>query len=266
MKQLLFELKSHRKSFFFWSLSLFVFIIIIMMEFSAYRSNPELLEILEVLPQELLAAFNLLDVNLTTVSGFTSITLDYIQLALAIYASLLGAIIVSKEARWRTSDFLYVMPQSRFRINTIKFIAGLLLMSFMVIVVGTFFALIASQYTPEAAYWSYLLRAHLMLWFILCFFYGFGYFLGSVVKSSKLASTIASVTVFGLYLLSVFMNLVDSLSWLKPISIFSLSQYSKLILDSKIDPQAIVTCITCMILFYVVSILHFPKKDLGIHR
>jgi ABC-2 type transport system permease protein len=266
MKQLLFELKSHRKSFFFWSLSLLAFIILIMMEFSAYRSNPELLEILEVLPQELLAAFNLIDVNLTTVSGFTSITLDYIQLALAIYASLLGAIIVSKEARWRTSDFLYVMPQSRFRINTIKFIAGFILMTLMVCLVGCVFVLVASQYTPETTYWAYLMRAHLMLWLILTFFYGFGFFLGSVVKSSKLASTIASVSVFVLYILSVFLNLVDSLSWLKPVSIFSFSEYSKLITEHEFSLQTIVTCLGCMILFYVVSIIHFPRKDLGIHR
>lgn len=266
MKQFIFELKSHRKSFFFWTLSLFAFIVIIMMEFSAYRSNPELLEILDVLPQELLAAFNLLDVNLTTVSGFTAITLDYIQLALAIFSGLLGVVIISKEARWRTTDFLYVMPKSRQHIITIKFLAGLMLMSLMVIIVGLFFAGVASQYAPETTYWAYLIRAHMSMWIILCFFYGFGFALGNVVKGSKLASTIASISVFVLYILSVFMTLVDSLSWLKPISIFSLVRYSQLIQSDLISTQAIVTCLGCMILCYIVSILHYPKKDLGIHR
>jgi ABC-2 type transport system permease protein len=266
MKQFIFELKSHRKSFFFWTLSLFAFIVIIMMEFSAYRSNPELLEILDILPQELLAAFNLLDVNLTTVSGFTAITLDYIQLALAIFSVLLGVVIISKEARWRTTDFLFVMPRSRHRIITIKFLAGLMLMSMMVIIVGLFFAIVASQYSPEANYWPYLIRAHVSMWIILCFFYGFGFVLGSVVKGSKLASTIASVSVFVFYILSVFISLVDSLSWLKPFSIFSLIRYSQLIQSDLISTQAIVTCIGSMILFYVVSVFHYPKKDLGVHR
>jgi len=219
-----------------------------------------------VLPQELLVAFNLAGVNLTTVTGFSAITFDYIQLILAIYTVLLGVVIVSKEARWRTSDFLYVMPRSRTHILSVKFIAGFSLMSLMVLVIGLLFALVALQYQPEASFWMYLIRALLNMWFILCFFFGFGFFLGSVIKGSKLASTIASVSVFALYILSVMLNLVDTLSWLKPFSILSLVKYSDLTSHNFLTTQTIVTCIGCMILFYIVSILHYPQKDLGVHR
>lgn len=266
MKQYLFELKSHRKSFFFWSLAILVFLLLIMMEFSAYRDNPELLQLLEVIPQELLVAFNLSNVNLTTVSGFSAITLEYIHVTLAIYAILLGVIIVAKEARFKTADFLYVMPRSRTHILRVKYMAGLSLVGLMILITGLQFALIASQYQPESSYWSYLLRSFLNMSVLLWTFYSLGFSLACVIKGTKLANTIASLSVFTLYLLSIMINLVESLDWLKPVSLFSYVKFSELITHNVMSVQSFVLCAVIITSSILLSFITFPKKDLGLVR
>lgn len=266
MAQFLFELKTHRKSFFFWALSLFVFIFLIMIEFSAYRDNPQLLEILEVFPQEMLIAFGLIGANLTTVSGFTSLTLLYIQLALAIYASLLGVIIVGKETRWKTSDFLYVMPRSRIQLLIVKFGAGLIMVSGLTLLVGVFFAVVALQYEPEPLFFSFLVRSHLAMLLTVLVFYALGYLLSTTLKSSKLASTLASVSVFALYILSILISLVSTLEWLKPISVFSWISFPELIESGFASFSVVVGSLLVVAACCGMGLWIYPKRDLGTFR
>jgi|GEM_PF-1660647 len=266
MKQCVFELKSHRKSFFFWLLGLSIFMVLIMMEFSAYRNNPELLEILDVMPVELLEAFGLLGANLTTISGFVSITLVYLQLMLAIYAAMLGVTILSKESKWKTVDFLYVMPRSRRHIVTVKFVSGLMLISLMLLSVVAIFALIALRYDPEPSFWSYLWRSHGSMYLILLMFYGFGFALSAILKRSNVASAIAAISAFFFYLLSVLINLVESLEWLEPISVFSYVSFSELIESRGWPISTMMISLGFVCFCFGLSILIYPKVDLGVSR
>lgn len=266
MKQCAFELKSHRKSFFFWLLGLAVFIVLIMMEFSAYRNNPELLAILDVMPPELLEAFGLMGANLTTISGFTSITLVYLQLALAIYAAMLGVTILSKESKWKTVDFLYVMPRSRRHIVTVKFVSGLILVTLMLIGVAGIFGLVALQYDPESSFWSYLWRSHGSMYLILLIFYGFGFALSAILKRSGVASAIAAISAFFFYILSVLISLVSSLEWLKPISVFSYVSFSELVDHREWPISTIILSLGFLCVCYMLCIVVYPKRDLGVSR
>lgn len=266
MQQLAFEIKSHRKSFIIWALNLLIFILLIFVEFSAYRDNPQLLEILEVFPPEMLIALGMQGTNLTTVSGFTSVTLVYMQLALAIYASLLGVMLVGKETRGKTADFLYVLPHSRQKVIMIKLCAGFLLVSALTLVVGLSYIGAAQPYDPPAYFTAFIIRTHIALLLTSLVFYATGFMLSATLKSTKLASSLASVGVFALYLLSMIISLVDRLAWLEPLSVFSWITFPDLISEGIVTLPVFIGSVAWIALCAIISIVVYPRHDLGTFR
>src|SRR5690554_6027872 len=91
------EIKYHLKSTMIWTLSMGLFGVFIMLEFSAYYNNPELLEILDVLPESLMKAFGFNGANLTSLQGFLSVVYFYVQLIGALFAVMLGVTLLLKE-------------------------------------------------------------------------------------------------------------------------------------------------------------------------
>lgn len=266
MQHLLFEITSHRKSFMFWALSLLIFIVLIFFEFSAYRDNPQLLEILEAFPPAMLSALGMYGTNLTTVSGFASITLIYMQLALAIYASLLGVTLIGKETRFKTADFLYGLPHSRQKVILIKWCAGVLLVSALTLVVALGFITAAQPYDPPATFIPFILRTHVAMLLTTLVFFASGFALCATLTSTKLASTIASVAVFVLYVLSIIISLVEHLKWLKPISVFTWIEFPKLIAEGMVSIPVLLGSITWILSCIILSIIVYPRHDLGTFR
>ena len=77
------------------------------------------------MPKELLAAFGMDTIDLSTVLGYFSFILMFAQLCLAIQAGNYGFGLVSIEESELTADFLMTKPVSRVRILTSKLLAVL---------------------------------------------------------------------------------------------------------------------------------------------
>jgi ABC-2 type transport system permease protein len=119
------EFKMNFRSVIIWSLALIVLIFIVMSLFSDMAADAELMnEMMEEFPDELLAAFGMTGLDMSTVLGFYSFIFLFCQICLAIQASNYGFSLVSIEEREKTADFLLAKPVGRSKILTSKILSA----------------------------------------------------------------------------------------------------------------------------------------------
>ena len=119
------ELKANLKSLIIWCGFIVFFVYMGMAKFSAFASDPDLLKVLDSLPQELLDVFQMNAFNLTTLSGYLGVMFTYFALITAIFAVILGSDIISKEERDKTVEFVLTLPITRAKLITGKILVGL---------------------------------------------------------------------------------------------------------------------------------------------
>ena len=120
------ELKMHLRSAITWSVALAVLIFVFVSLFSSFAADARLLsEMLSRFPRELLTAFGLDGVDLSTILGYFSLAFLFVQICLAIQAANYGFSLVSIEEREWTADFLLTKPVTRTQILNSKLLAAL---------------------------------------------------------------------------------------------------------------------------------------------
>jgi len=114
------------KSLIIWSLSIALMIFVYTSMFSAIANDAELLnETLAQFPEEMLIAFGLTGLDMSTILGFFSFVFLFCQILLAIQAANYGFSILSIEERELTADFLLAKPVGRTKILISKLLSAL---------------------------------------------------------------------------------------------------------------------------------------------
>ena len=120
------EFKAKLRSVITWSLSLALLLFIFTSIYSSFSASSALLnEAMAQMPPQLLMAFGIDQLDLSTVLGFYSMIFLFCQICLAIQAANYGFGLVSIEESELTADFLLAKPVSRTSIMTSKLLAAL---------------------------------------------------------------------------------------------------------------------------------------------
>ena len=119
------EMKSHRKSLIFWSIGVFLMVASGMVKYESLSSSGQPMnEMLAGMPKSMLALLGIGDFDISTATGYYGLLFIYLLLMATIHAAMLGATIIAKEERDKTSEFLFVKPVSRNRVITAKLLAA----------------------------------------------------------------------------------------------------------------------------------------------
>ncbi len=256
------ELFAHAKAWFIWALSLAAFIVVMFTEFSAYYKNPEMAELIDVMPKALLDAFGMKGVNLTTLSGFTSVAFVYLLLMLSIYAVLLGNGILSKEERDKTTEFLMVLPVKRTRVITSKVIAALSLNLALCVAVGLVITLSSLPYEADPAFSGFFVRMLAVMLMISTSFLTIGMALAAATKNYKRSSMLSVAIVILMYLLSIISGLHSSVNFLKAFSFFKYFEGHTLIQKQHLDAMPIFILLLVASCALGVIYYRYPRRDL----
>jgi len=119
------EIRSSLKSMIFWCLGVLLFLAASMQKYQALSLDPASLNIMYQLPQALQEMFGVGYLDFTKASGFYGMIHPFLVLMAAVHASMLGAVIVSKEERDKTAEFLYAKPASRVSVLGFKGLSAL---------------------------------------------------------------------------------------------------------------------------------------------
>ncbi len=200
------EFKMHLRSVITWSLAISALILVYVSLFTSFSKDAALLnEMMQNFPDELLTAFGLKGVDLSTVLGYFSFVFLFVQLCLAIQAANYGFGLVSIEEREWTADFLLAKPVSRAHILTSKLLAAFTGMTLTNAVVWISSIGFIRLFASEQPYrFKPLLLILLSIVVFQLFFFGVGLLVSLIVKRIRSVTPYAMGLGFGMYVLSVF--------------------------------------------------------------
>ena len=230
------ELRANLKSLIIWSVIIILLVVIAMAKYSAYADNPEMLAMLDSMPEVLIDAINMHALNLTTLNGFLGIIFIYYGLMGAIAAGLWGSGVLAKEERNKTIEFALSLPVSRTRLLTAKALAALTLsLLFVLITWGVTFISIQS-YHPDSSVTSFLAREMMAMFAIEVIFLAIGLLVASVSKRPKRTGAIVTGVILTLYYFSMITGLHEKLDFLKYLTPFKYFDAAELLHQGGVDP------------------------------
>lgn len=259
------EMKNNLKGLIIWCLSMAFMIYAGMVKYSAFQKTGDAAnELFDSLPAPLQAIFGIDTANgdLTSISVFYSIFFVYFVLIAAVHSTMLGAIIVSKEERDKTADFLLVKPIKRSQILTRKILAAMtniLIFNFITFIIS----LVCVEYYNDGDFLGgKIFVICIALLFIQFLFLGSGFLLGAIAKTSKRATSIGTAIILGSFILKVVMDLNKDMDFLKIISPFEYFSSADIMLHDKFDYGYSVIAILIVIVTVMITYYKFDKRNI----
>ncbi|NLB21419.1 MAG: ABC transporter permease subunit [Clostridium sp.] len=258
------ELKSNFKSMIIWSLSVSLLVLVWMIEYESFAGNPAINDLMDSLPQELLALMGFGDFSLSTLGGFVGTISLYLYLLLGIHAALLGSSIISKEERDRTAEFLFSLPISRIKIMLGKISAAVIVSAIINLFVFLSMVLSTLKYEKDENFYGFIAFMFLGVFIVQLIFLSMGMLLASLNRNYKKSGNMAVTMVMITFLISSLIDMVKGLDFLKYLTPFKYFNATDILEKLSLDPIFIVISIMIIVTGVAGSIIIYPKRDLNI--
>jgi len=257
------EFKMHLRSVITWSVAVAALIFVYVSLFSSLAKDAELLnEMMANFPEELLTAFGMNGMDLSTVLGFFSFVFLFAQICLAIQAANYGFSLVSIEEREWTADFLLAKPVGRTQILTSKLLAALngLTITNIVVCISSFgfINLFKGDRTYET---KPLLLLLLSIVVFQLFFLTVGLVVSLLVKRIRSVTPYSMALGFGMYVLSVFGDMLGE-SALEKITPFKHFEPNYIIQHAAYDVPLVLISVSVIVVSLVGSYVLYARRDI----
>lgn len=259
------ELRAHRKSIIIWSIAILFMVLSGMAKYSAYaESGQSMNELLSQIPKSIKAVLGMGDFDLTTVSGFYGMFYLYILLMATIHASMLGANIISKEERDKTTEFLMVKPVSRVKIITAKLMAALFNIIVFNIVTLVFSIAIVGKYSNGEAITGEIFMLMVGMFILQLVFLSIGTGIAAASKHPKSAASVATAVLLVSFILSSVISMNSKLEGLKYITPFKYFEAEKLLNGGGFQPVFVILSFVIITAMVYVTYVFYRKRDLSV--
>lgn len=222
---------------------------------------------LEALPPAMLAAFGLEALpDFTKIIPYFAYTTQYIVIAAAIYAALLGAAALIREESDGTIEYLYAQPVTRVRIVGEKMLSALAIFSLFTIAVGivsmAMAALVKTAGTDLIAAFTDMKLILGGMFFVGLIFMALGFLASVLLTDAKQATAFSLGAVFITVILGVFAAVndkLDALKYLSPIEGFKPSN----LVTKGIDTVHVVIGLMVIAAASALTFIIYQRKDLN---
>lgn len=258
------EMKTNLKSFIIWALillGLFLLVFLVYPSISSSDNIKYLNDAMEMFPEELLKAFNMDISTLDTAFGWLK-TEGFVLLLLitGVYSSILASNILLKEESDKTIEYLNSLPTTRTKIALNKIICGLIYIILMILIVSIF------NYVGLSLSGAFDKKTYILLSITPLFssivIFGACLFISTFFHKTKKTFGISIGVVFASYFLNILSELSESTEFLKYFSIFTLADVRNVIVNSSINPLIIFLSLFITVIFFVLTIVHYNRKEL----
>ncbi|MHC5228786.1 ABC transporter permease subunit [Enterococcus sp. LJL99] len=267
------ESKALSKSLLIWSV-LFALIIFGFSAVYPQMHNSAMKELLDTklggFSPALLKTFNLSvsgESSFMVATGFFAYYFQYLFLAAAIYAMMIGSQALIKEETDGTIEYLYAQPITRKEIVTGKLFASIIILVvfWLITALSSLGATLAFKQAADSSkeIIQNIVKIFSQEALIIFFFLALGFLLSTLLKSSKQSMSLSLGIVFAFYLIGIFSDLNDSFSWAKNFSPIHMGIPSKLISEN-LSVIQIMCLILCSVVFLVGTYVMYQRKDLKI--
>lgn len=257
------ELKGNAKSFLIWTVCIISILIMFMAMYPSFaQQGSSLDQMLSGFSPELLKMFSFDSLNFTVGLDYYAYMFQYILLAVMIQFLILGANLISREEDAGTINFLYAKPLSRSTIVTTKFLTGLAyaVIFFVVYSASACAVLAAVDAAPVNLGAVLLLSCALLLTQMMML--GLGLLVSMFLTKTRTVMSVSIGVVLLLYVLSMVVNLNDSLDTLRYFTPFQYFDARTIAHSSSIDGLYILLPLGAALAGYALSLLIYNRRDL----
>lgn len=259
------ELKSHRKAIIFWSIGVFLMVASGMTKYDAYsKSGQSINDLLVDMPKSLRAVLGFSDFDLSKASGYYGILFLYLLLMATIHAAMLGATIIAKEERDKTSEFLFVKPISRNKIITAKLLAAFT--NIVIFNLATFASsiIILGKYSDSEAVSGEIAILMAAMFFLQVLFMVIGSALAAVKRKPKSAPSLATGILLLTYMLSIVIDLNEDMEGLKYLTPFKYFEAKNVMYGGGFEAVFVILSVVLIAALSVVTYVFYKKRDLNV--
>ena len=251
------------RSVIIWSVSLAILIFVFMAIFSSMAGDAALLsQAMSKFPRELLIAFGMENMDMSTILGFFGLAFLFCQICLAIQAANYGFSLVSVEEREFTADFLLAKPVKRSRIMNSKLLAALTGLTITNLVVWVSSFVFISLYANGKEYDTKALLVLLLSIVIFqLYFLSVGMVISLLTKRIRSVTSFSMALVFGLYLVNAFSGMLGTTS-VEIISPFKQFEPNYIIKNAALDLPLVLLCVGVIVVSIVGSYWLYGRRNI----
>lgn len=230
------ELRANLKALIIWSLSMVFLIYAGLVKYSAFSgAGQDINQLMSQIPEAMRRILGMNGLDLTTVSGFYAIFYVYFMLLVGVHAVMLGAVIISKEERDKTADFLFVKPIPRSRVITSKLVAAFINVVVLNIVTWVSSIFIVAKYNKGEPINDQIARLMLALFIMQIIFLAVGAGIGAFARNTKKSTSIATAVLLAAFTLSIAMDLTDKIDFLRFLTPFKYFSTTQIVREGSFD-------------------------------
>ena len=259
------EMKAHYKGLIGWSIGMIILVSSGMAKFSALSGNGQVAnDIFKTFPKPVLAIMGIQGLDLNTVIGYFGVLYLYILLMATIHAAMIGAEVISKEERDRTSEFLFPKPVSRVRVVSEKLLAATVNIIILNAVTVVSSILMVAVFAKNFSNNDLILVLMTGLFIMQLLFLALGAALAGLFKNPKLPSAAATTILLVTYIIWVVIDLNSKLDNLKYITPFKYFDASTIIKAGHLDTFYVGLSLVIIVALITTSYITFNKRDLKV--
>ncbi|WP_191565667.1 ABC transporter permease subunit [Metabacillus idriensis] len=259
------ELKSHRKALIFWSIGVFLLVASGMAKYSAYSSSGQSInDLMADIPKSLRAVLGFSTLDLSKASGYYGMLFLYLLLMATIHAAMLGATIIAKEERDKTSEFLFVKPVSRSAIITAKLLAAFT--NAVIFNLATFASsiILLGRYSEGEAVNGEIAILMAAMFILQVLFMVIGSALAAVKKNPKTAASAAAGILLLTYMLSIIIDLNENIEGIKYFTPFKYFEAKNVMYGGGFEASFVILSIVLIAALSIVTYVFYKKRDLNV--
>jgi ABC-2 type transport system permease protein len=266
MNLFLHEMKAYWKFMLFWSIGIVAMIGGGVGKFTAIygATNSGIGEMMAKLPKAFLAMFGMVNLEITSLSGFYGVIHFYLVIMGAIFAIILGAGILAKEERDKTAEFLMVKPVTRSWVLIQKLLAGLVYILMFVAIDYILSAVLIAKIAPKESISGEMALMMGSMLLVMLAFYCVSFGLSGALKDNNKSAMIMLSFMSAGYIGSVVIDMLDNTGWLRPLVMFKYFPADLIIKNLSLEPAYIgLTCLW-ILAGLAMAFVRFPRRDLHI--
>ena len=257
------ELKFNRKALIIWSIAMIVLVAACITKFDTLsQMGSSISDVFNGLPKIAKAIFGIGNYDIMSICGYYCMIYYYLVITIAIHAIILGAGILSKEQKDRTSEFLMAKPMSRNKIITMKLFAALF--NILVVNIVTTVSVIALNSHPADLSNNLIIGTMAAALLIQVVFLSIGLLISVLTKKEKGAGSIAAMVIFIMFFIAKFIEMVDNTDFLKFLTPFKYFEADQVFFGNGFQGIYFVISAVIIVVALAITYVMYNKRDLTV--
>jgi len=262
MKVYIHELKANFKSLLIWSIGIIFMIAGGMSKYSAAsKSGQSMNELVSKMPKTIQSFFGMGSFDLSKAIGFYGVLFLYLAIMMTIHAGLLGATIISKEERDKTSEFLYIKPITRKMIISQKILSALTHVIILNLITLISSLMMVGYFSNGEPVTNIIIKLMIGLLLLQLIFLSLGLGLSAISKNAKNAPSLVSGSLLFFFFIYKLSDMNTNLAFLRFFTPFKYFDAEYLI-NNGFNSVYIILTFIIIITMLIITYTFYDKRDL----